>query len=114
MTRLKGAVQGDVNDERVVALDGVDSLANVSSIAVHVWRPGVDVVTLTATVLDADERTITIPLGATAEGWLGTIDLTPMSRRDYFVEYQVTWADGTVLTFPAEGYDTLPVRTQGA
>lgn len=97
-------VQGDVNDTLVAQLDGVASLSAVTSIEAHVWRSGVAPTTLTATVLDATNRTVTVNLSP----WLATATATVWN-----IEIQAT-SGATVQTWPNGTPATLSVRAQGA
>lgn len=100
-------VQGDVNDTLTAKLDGVANLSGVTAIQAHVWRTGVSPVTLTASVLNATDRTVTINLGASG-GWLATA--TPAV---WYLELQVT-SGTTVQTWPADNPAILRIRAQGA
>lgn len=101
---LAPAVRGDVNDRRVVRLDGVANLGAVVGVEAHVWRSGVSPVALAATVVDATERTVDVVLGA-ADGWLATA--TPGT---WWVEIEATFADGSVLSWPAQQPLSITVR----
>lgn len=111
MGYLKPAVQGDVGDFRTITLAGVDNLNSVSSVVAHIYTGSktstTHVADLDASVADATECTIIVELGD-ANGWLATA--TPGTYR---IEYQVTFANGDVLTWPAEAGDKLKVRAQG-
>lgn len=100
------AVAGDVNDVRVVTLDGIDDLAAVTSIEAHVWNLRTEPVTLAATVTDAVARQVTVQLGA-GGGWLPTA-----APGEYFIEIEATFGT-TVLTWPSGKPDKLIVRAQG-
>jgi hypothetical protein len=104
--KYRPAVSGDVGDSRLVVLDGIDDLTTVSSIEAHVWRRGMDPVTLTAAVTDAIARTVTVQLG-TSGGWLPTAE-----PGMYNVEIEATLGS-TVLTWPNGAPDQLEVRAQG-
>jgi hypothetical protein len=101
-------VQGDVDDIITVTLGGIVDLNDVASLEAHVWRRQSSATTLPATVADATARTIVVNLGS-ADGWLATA--TP---HDWMIEYELTFADGSVLTWPDEKPDTIKVRAQGA
>jgi len=101
-------VQGDINDTIVPILNGVEDLTTATAVEAHVWLDGEPAETLTAIVLDATNRTIEVELGA-VDGWLS--DAAPNT---WYVEYQVTFADDTVLTWPAGSPDIIMVRAQGA
>lgn len=100
MSFLQPAKAGDVGDTRVVRLDGIANLSTVASIVAFVRRNRTKA-TLTATVLDADARTITVNLGS----WLAA----GPERGEWDIEYQVTMANGNVITWPNEDYDTIKV-----
>jgi hypothetical protein len=108
MTTLPHAVAGDINDFRNVILAGIQDLDTVDELEAHIWQHNVDPVTLAATVADSAERTIRVELGD-ATGWLA-VDATVGS---WLIEYQLTFLDGTVLTWPQHRPDVLPVRAQG-
>lgn len=101
--RLTGAVVGDSGDTRIIRIDGVDDLDAVSAARAFVWKPGVAPATLTAAVVDATARTVSVELGtwlqntATAGDWLFEIELDTASS-------SLTWP-----STPA----TLHVRAEG-
>lgn len=107
MTAIR-AVQGDVNDIRILTLSGVEDLTTVDTVVAKVWKRGVDAEELDATVLDATDRTISITLGGVS-GWLATAD-----PGVYQLEQEVTFDDGTVLTWPDGLPDTVTVRVDAA
>lgn len=111
MGYLKPAVQGDIGDQRIIVLAGIDNLNAVASVQAHVYtgskQSTTHVATLDAAVVDATDCTIAVELGD-ANGWLATA--TPGTYR---IEYQLTFANGDVLTWPAEAGDKLKVRAQG-
>lgn len=104
--KLAPAVSGDVGDTRTVTLAGIADLDSVTAIEAHVWRNSVTPVTLSATVTDATERTITVQLGGVG-GWLSTAE-----RGNWLIEYELTFGS-TVLTWPAGEPDVLQVRDEG-
>jgi hypothetical protein len=95
-------VQGDTNDKLLAMLRGVETFTG-ASVAAHIWRKGTNVVTLPATV--TAEGVCTVALGS----WI-----TTAATGTWLVEYQVTFGDGTVATWPDEKPDVLIVRPQGA
>ena len=99
---------GDLKDTVSVTLSGVEDLTTVTAVEAHVWANGVAPVTLTAAVASASLRTVTVQLGGVG-GWLPTA-----VARSYLFETQVTFADGSVITWPSKGADQLTVRAQGA
>jgi hypothetical protein len=96
-------VQGDVNDTLVARLDGVANLTGVSTIVGHVWQRGVTSVNLTATVLDATARTVTVQLSP----WLNSA--TPGVWK---FELQATWTAGPVTVTWRDA--TITVYKQGS
>ena len=99
-------VQGDTGDTLVCQLDGVVDLVAVTSVVGHIWNPrsSTAATNLTATVLSAVDRTVTVQLGA----WLETAD--PVT---WLLELQVTSPTQT-LTWPAGKPGEVRVRPQGA
>jgi hypothetical protein len=97
---------GDVKDTIVVTLDGVATLTGVSTVVPKVTRNGALIATLSAAVTDVDDRTVTIQLGDTG-GWLPTA--TP---NVYELEYEVTYVNGAVLTWPSGRKDRIVVWAQ--
>jgi len=90
--------QGDVNVTRTVVLGGVEDLATVSSVAAHLEliADANTRVILTASVADPVARTVDISFGD-ATGWLAA--MCPATG-DYWLTTHVTFADGTVLSWP--------------
>lgn len=106
MAMTPTAVAGDVGDTITVRLDGIDTL-NASSVRAIVRRPGTTTShVLTATITDANERTVTISLGD-ADGWLAT-DATVGT---WDLEIEATFANGDVLTWPSAQPMRLAVRS---
>lgn len=97
-------VQGDVNDTITVVLSGVEDLTTANAIEAHVWRRSVDSVTLTAAITDTVTRTAVVQLGG-ATGWLSDALIAAWS-----VDFQVTFVDGTILTWPSGVPDVIAVR----
>lgn len=107
MADLAPAVSGDIGDHRIIALDGIANLNAVTAVAAHVYlgsNQPTHVALLAAAVEDAAACTIRVELGA-ADGWLATAE-----PGTYRVEYQLTFANGDVLTWPAPPGDRLSVR----
>lgn len=107
-------VQGDISDTLTAYLYGVNTFAG-ASVEAHVWpTTGGTRVTLSAAVVDGTDTAgvacgvSTVQLGA-GGGWLPLA--TPAA---YFLEHQVTFADGKIITWPAQGYDGINVRAQGS
>ncbi len=107
MTRLQGAVASDRGDTRVLTLDGISSLSDVTAVEAHVWGSATAPIILAATVLSAVDRTVTVQLGA-AGGWLSTA-----APGTYSFEVQCTFTGGIILTWPNGDPDTITVRAQG-
>lgn len=106
-------VQGDVNDVAVAYLYGVANFTGATVVG-KVWTATTAAVPLTASVtIGVDESgnacgICTVDLGGVA-GWLKTA--TPGY---WFLEYEATFADGTVLTWPEHSPDTVVVRAQAS
>lgn len=99
-------VAGDVGDTITVTLGGIANLDAVTAVESHVWKQGAEPVTLTASVVDAASCTIEVELGD-ADGWLAETDSGRWSA-----EHQLTFADGSTLTWPQMGTDTIAVRRE--
>jgi hypothetical protein len=100
-------VAGDVGDTITVTLGGIANLDAVSAAEAHVWQDGGTATVLDAEVADAEACTVTVHLGGTGE-WLPTA--TPGRYR---LEHQLTFLDGSVLTWPQMRPDEIVVRSQG-
>lgn len=98
-------VAGDVGDTITVTLGGIANLDTVSAVEAHVWKQGSTPATLTATVLDATACTIEVALGDD-EGWLAE---TTSGR--WNIEYELTFGDGSKLTWPQLSPDLVVVRS---
>lgn len=109
-TTLSAVTTGDVDVVKVLQLGGVADLSSVDSVEAHVWRPGSAVTTLTATVSDAANRYVSVHLGG-AGGWLPSLSINGRRVRTYYLDVEVTFTDGSVLTWSTA---VLPVRGQGA
>lgn len=108
MTTIFRRVQGDIGDTINPILDGIQDLTTVTNVEAHVWRTGIAAETLEAEVLDPVARILLVHLGD-ATGWLVTA-----APNVWRVEYALTFADGTELTWPASGNDWIMVRAQGS
>jgi hypothetical protein len=97
-------VQGDVNDTITVVLSGVENLLTATAVEAHVWRADVAPETLPAAITDPVTRTVLVQLGG-ASGWL-----SDAAANVWYVDVQVTFADGSVFTWPSGGPDTIAVR----
>lgn len=98
-------VQGDVNDTITVVLSGVESLATATAVEAHVWRRDVAAETLPAAITDVVTRTVVVQLGG-ASGWL-----FDAAEHVWYVDVQVAFAGGTILTWPSGVPDTIAVRS---
>lgn len=101
--------QGDIGDTITITLDGVDDLNNVASVECHVTK-GTTTATLAAAVANPVARTVLVQLGTVAQlltGWLAGAQPGTWS-----LETEVTFADGTVLTWPDLNTDYIAVRPQ--
>lgn len=98
-------VQGDVNDTLAVMLCGVVDLSGATAVETHVWRMGLPGATLVTAITDPIARTAQVELSP----WLA--DAHPGLWK---FEVQVTFGDGTVLTWPSCDPPELRVRAQGA
>jgi hypothetical protein len=96
-------VQGDVNDTITVILSGVENLTGATAVA-KVWRRGVDAENLTTSITSTVNRTVSVDLGG-ASGWLFDAAIGT-----WLIEIQVTFADGSILTWPADSPDMIVVR----
>jgi hypothetical protein len=99
-------VAGDVGDTITVTLGGIANLTAVSAVAAHVWQNGGSATVLDAAVTDAVACEILVQLGDTGE-WLPTA-----SYGRYSLEYELTFLDGSVLTWPQMRPDEIVVRSQ--
>lgn len=97
-------VQGDVDDTITVILNGVEDLTTAVSVVAHVWHGQATPVNLPAAVTDPVTRTVVVQLGGAA-GWLSDATITV-----WFLEVQVTFGNGAVLTWPSGRPDTISVR----
>lgn len=110
MTAKFRRVQGDVNDTLITQLTGVATFAGATVVA-HVWQGSGTATNLTASVVN----------GTTSSGavcGVCTVNLSPWLATatpslGWQLEYQVTFGDGSVLTWPDGAPDTLEVRAQG-
>lgn len=102
---LTQAVTGDTVDVRTVQIGGLEDLFAVDTVDVHLGRTlgGGSAATVTGSVSDADGRLIEFDLGS----WLATV---PTPGR-WLIEYQLTFDDTTVQTWPPEP-DQIWVRAQ--
>jgi hypothetical protein len=99
-------VQGDVDDTITVTLGGIADLDDVTAVEAHVWTTS-ERETLSAAVADSAARTILVQLGD-ANGWLASA-----TAATWLAEWQLTFADGSVKTWPAGKPDEIKVRADG-
>jgi hypothetical protein len=96
MTRY-ARVQGDTGDTLAVQLTGVATFTSALAIA-KVWIPGGTAESLTAEI--TPEGVCTVALGT----WLAD------AVGDYLIEYEITFDDGSVITWPEGPPDQVHVR----
>jgi hypothetical protein len=99
-------VQGDSGDTLVVELDGVADFTAATATA-NVWQSPAAPTPLTATVINGTSLATGQPCGVCTVA-LGTWLTTALGT--YLLEYTITFSNGSVLTWPAAGYDELVVR----
>lgn len=97
-------VKGDVNDTITVILSGVENLAGATAVEAHVWHNDIDPETLPAAITNPTTRTVVVQLGGVT-GWL-----SDAAEHVWLVDVQVTFGDGTILTWPSGRPDTIAVR----
>lgn len=112
---LATAVQGDVDDVRHVALSGGeldnDDLVG-ATVEGHVWPvAGGASTNLPGSVVNAARKIIAVSLGG-AGGWLPSLSIT--EDTEFFIEYEITFLSGAILTWPSPEPDRILVRVQGA
>lgn len=96
------AVAGDNLTPLPATLDGVSNLTGATVVA-HLQPVGTGSShTLDVTVLSATDRTVTLDLVASAN----------VAPGPYRLEWQATYPDTTVLSWPTTGTDWLIVRPQ--
>lgn len=113
---LATAVAGDVDDVRRIALSGGELNATDlvgATVQAHVWPSdgSGSPVDLAGSVVDAARKIIAINLGGAA-GWLATLSV-PAEGQEFNIEYEITFADLRVWTWPSNEPDVLFVRAQG-
>lgn len=99
-------VAGDIGDTITVTLGGIASLDAVVSVEAHIWKPGTPPEVLAAAVTDNDTCTIQVQLGD-ATGWL-----VDAAQGRWNIEYELTFGDGSELTWPQMRPDEIVVRSQ--
>lgn len=111
MTKLKSAKAGDVGEVRRLQLRGRISdesagvdLIDAVSVRAIAKRNGVSVV-LPVTVFDSATGVVDVALGALPADWLPK---GPSIGKWQF-EVEVTYTNGSILTWPNEGYDEIEV-----
>ena len=95
---------GDIGDVRTVTLGGVESLTAATAVA-HIAHPDGDTATLDATITDTAARTVDVALGTAVDDWLPAGPALGF----WSIEVEVTFGDGSVLTFPNDHDDILEV-----
>jgi hypothetical protein len=93
-------VQGDTNDTIDAYLDGVDSLAALTSVTAEVWRRGVAPVALAAEVVDPEARIVRAYLA----DWI-----TTAAVGDWYVDWRPV-VNGSPITWPSSGRDIIRIR----
>lgn len=102
-------VAGDIGDYITVTLGGITNLDTVTAVEAHIWKQGPPVVApvvLDAAVVDAAACTIRVELGDDT-GWL-----VSAGQGRWNIEYELTFGDGSELTWPQMGTDLIVVRNQ--
>lgn len=100
---LYQAVAGDNRSALPAQLDGVSNLTGAAVVAHLVnTAPAGGSYTLTVTVTDATERTVLLRI----------LSSDNIPAGDYLLEWQATFGDGSVLTWPTGGYDRVQIRPQ--
>lgn len=114
MTAKFRRVQGDINDTIITQLTGVSSFTGATAVA-HVWLGSAAATNLTASIVNGTTTTgapcgvCTVNLGGVS-GWLASAAPSNVWR----IEYEITFLDGSKLTWPGGAPDTIEVRQQGA
>lgn len=109
MTQLRSAKSGDVGDYRIIGLyDGSNcdptDLTTVTQVQAFVKRHS-QTATLAGSVEDASEGLIRIELGQTSGDWLPD----GPTKGEWKIEYELTFNDGRVITWPGDDYDSIEV-----
>lgn len=105
MNALTPAHQGDRGDTRVVTLGGIATLTSASSVRALITRDDT-IVVLAAAVTDAAACEVTIQLGSADDDWLPSRPEVGAWR----VQVEVTFADGSVLTWPTARTGSIPLQ----
>lgn len=93
---LNSCHAGDVNDRRIVILNGVDSLLSFSSGIANIQRNGVSA-DLVVSVVDPVKRIVQINLGVAPTDWLPSRP----ALGTWIGQLEITFGDGTILTWPS-------------
>jgi hypothetical protein len=94
------AVEGDNHDYYDVTLQGALTMPPGTVVkAILTLAPFVEPVTLPMTVQDDANHVVRL-----------TVSAGDLVHGAWSVDWQVTWADGTRLTWPVRGHDTIQVR----
>lgn len=109
MTQLKSAKSGDVGDYRIIGLyDGSDcdptDLSTVTQVQAFVKKLS-QTATLEGSVEDAPNGQIRIELGELPDDWLPS----GPTKGTWKIEYELTFSDGRVITWPGTDYDEIEV-----
>jgi hypothetical protein len=98
------AVQGDNRTVLPAYLTGVSDLTGATAVVAHLTGvyPATGTYSLGVTVTDPANRAVRLTIQSTDS----------VAPGEYLLEWQVTFSDGTVLTWPTDGYDLLRVRPQ--
>lgn len=104
-------VRGDTRDYIIVDCNGIDDITGATTITGHVRNTIATPTsaTLTGTIENGlatatEPCSVRLSLGAAA-GWLDTVDRTGVWK----LQTKLTWADGTLLTWPSDGTDRIVV-----
>lgn len=96
-------VRGDVKDTIVAQLGGIADLSTATDVIGIITQDGETFSQLDGSVSDAASSQVTISLAA----WLPTA-----AEGDWWIEYEVTFGDGSSKTWPERGQDRIHVRAR--
>lgn len=106
-------VSGDIGDTVIAYLYGAQTFVG-ATVVDHVWKNGTAKTDLAATVVDGFDPdgvacgVCTVQLG-NSSGWLKT---AAVAR--WYLEHDVTFGDGSSITWPGTAPDIIDVRAHGA
>lgn len=106
-----GVVEGDIGDYIVAKLSGVTDLTSVTIVKGFVSADGFTTTELSGSVVDAVARHVRINMG-NASGWLATLDIGDIEEVEFELQIELTFADGTELTWPYKGKGKIVVTKQ--